>query len=324
MAARKAEQSDVRLRHHEFNPLVSRPFVTLPDSRHIAPQPHFVFQRLSPAALYYAAVEALGAEQANAFTRDIGLLCENYVGRQLRLIPNATVLPEIRYDDDQLSVDWFVIFDDLVVLVEVKSTRMSQLARMGGNKLKEDVKRSLGKAYKQVARTDQLLTDGHAAFAEVPADRPRIAIIATLEPYWHANSPFLADLLPQPAIPTSVSSMRALERLVDVLRAVGGPEPLTNVHEDPDRRTWNLENALPDLPTEKNPILDIAWRRFHSRLTTASQICARTGRRGQSTGPVMSASHADGVATALPTLNSAQLTESGGDLVRQPGSGQRV
>jgi hypothetical protein len=38
------------LRHHEFNPLVSRPFVTLPDGRHIAPQPHFVFQRLSPSA----------------------------------------------------------------------------------------------------------------------------------------------------------------------------------------------------------------------------------------------------------------------------------
>ncbi|MBV9194207.1 MAG: hypothetical protein JO168_08685 [Solirubrobacterales bacterium] len=262
VAARKAEQSDVRLRHHEFNPLVSRPFVTLPDGSHIAPQPHFVFQRLSPAALYYAAVEALDAEEANAFTRDIRLLCENYVGRQLRLIPNATVLPEIRYDDDQLSVDWFVIFDELVVLVEVKSTRMSQLARMGGNKLNEDVKRSLGKAYKQVARTDQLLTDGHAAFADVPADRPRIAIIATPEPYWHANSPFLAELLPQPAIPTSVSSLRALERLVDVLRAVGGPAPLTNVHEDPDRRTWNLENALPDLQTEKNPILDMAWRRF--------------------------------------------------------------
>ena len=119
-AAKKTEQPDQRLRHHEFNPLINRPFVTLPGGRHIAPQPHFVFQRLSPAALYYAAVDALDGERANAFTRDIGLVCQEYVGRQLRLVPKATVLPEIVYDGDQRSVDWFVIFDDLVVLVEVK------------------------------------------------------------------------------------------------------------------------------------------------------------------------------------------------------------
>jgi hypothetical protein len=261
-AARAAEQPDLLLRHHEFNPLVSRPFVTLPDGRHIAPQPHFVFQRLSPAALYYAAVEMLDEEEANAFTRDIGLVCEDYVGRQLRLIPNATVLPEIGYDDDQLSVDWFVIFDELVVLVEVKSTRMSQLARMGGNRLKQDIERSLGKAYKQVARTHQLLTDRHPAFTAIPADRPRIAIVATLEPYWVSNSPFIAEYLPQPTIRTSVSSVRGLERLVDVLCAVGGPEPLTTILDDPDRRTWSLENALPDLATPKNPILDAAWDRL--------------------------------------------------------------
>ncbi len=193
--------------------------------------------------MYYAAVEALDAEQANAFTRDIGLVCQDYVGRQLRLIPNATVLPEIRYDDDQLSVDWFVILDELVVLVEVKSTRMSHLSRMGGNRLKQDIHRSLGKAYKQVARTHELLADGHPAFAEIPADRPRIAIVATLEPYWVANSPFIAEFLPEPTIPTSVSSVRALERLIDVLCTVGGPEPLTTVLHDPDRRTWNLEKS---------------------------------------------------------------------------------
>ena len=260
--AKKTEQPDMRLRHHEFNPLVSRPFVTLPDGRHIAPQPHFVFQRLSPSALYYAAVDVLDTEQANAFTRDIGLVCQDYVGRQLGLIPNAIVLPEIGYDDDQLSVDWFVVLDDLVLLVEVKSTRMSHLARMGGNKLKGDINRSLGKAYKQVRRTHDLLAAGHAAFAEIPTDRPRIAIIVTLKPYWAANSPFIAEFLPEPTIPTSVASVRALERLVDVLRTVGGPDPLLKVLDDPDRRMWNLENALPEIEMTKNPLLDAAWNRF--------------------------------------------------------------
>ncbi len=250
------------LRHHEFNPLVSRPFVTMPDGRHIAPQPHFVFQRLSSSALYYAGVSALDTEQVESFTRDFGRACEDYVGRQLRLIPEATIVPEVVYGNDQLSVDWFVIFPELVVLVEVKSTRMSHLARMGGDKLKDDIDRCLGKAYKQVKRTDRLLADGHHAFAQIPNDRPRIAIIVTLEPYWAANSPFVTEFLPEPPIPISVASVRALEHLVDVLCAVGGPEPLTKVLDDAERRTWNLENALPDVPTSKNPILDAAWNRF--------------------------------------------------------------
>ncbi len=261
-AAKKTEQPDQRLRHHEFNPLINRPFVTLPDGRHIAPQPHFVFQRLSPAALYYAAVDALDGERANAFTRDIGLVCQEYVGRQLRLVPKATVLPEIVYDGDQRSVDWFVIFDDLVVLVEVKSTRMSHLARMGGSKLKDDIERCIGKAYGQVERTHRLLAAGHPAFASIPADRSRIGIIVTLEPYWAANSPFMAEFLTEPEIPTTVASVRALERLVDVLAAVGDPNPLIEVFGDQDRHMWNLENALPDIETPQNPLLDAAWHRF--------------------------------------------------------------
>jgi hypothetical protein len=260
--AKKVEQPNVLLRHHEFNPLVSRPFVTLPDGRHIAPQPHFVVQRLSPSALYYAAVAALDNEQTESFTRDIGRVCEDYVGRQLQLIPNATITPEIVYDGDQLSVDWFVVFDELVVLVEVKSTRMSHLARMGAERLKDDVQRCLGKAYTQVSRTDGLLADGHSAFAEIPADRPRIAIVVTLEPYWAANSPFIAEFIPEPPIPTSVASVRALERLVDVLAAVGGPDPLIQLLEDPDRSTWNIENALPQIEVPRNPILAAAWDRF--------------------------------------------------------------
>jgi hypothetical protein len=260
--AKKLEQADLSLRHHEFNPLLSRPFVTLPDGRHIAPQPHFVFQRLSPSALYYAGVEALGKVEANAFTRDMGVVFQEYVGRQLRSMPGAVVLPEIVYDDSQRSVDWFVVFDDVLVLVEVKSTRLSHLARMGGNQLKEDIERCLGKAYTQVARTEELLSRGHSAFTDIPVDRPRIAIVATLEPYWAANTPFVGRFLPEPAIPTTVASMRAIEQLVDVVTVLGGPQPLVDIVTDEDRRTWNLENALPNIDVPRNRILDKAWSRY--------------------------------------------------------------
>lgn len=260
--AKAAEQPDASLRHHEFNPLASRPLVTLPDGRFIAPQPHFVFQKLSPSALYYAGVARLDREKADRFSEDFGLVFEQYVGRQLELIPNATVLPEIRYDDGKRSVDWFVVFDDVVVLVEAKATRLTALSRMGGGRLESDVKRCLGKAYDQLATTHELLNARHPAFSQIPADRPRLGIAVTLEPYWAANSPFLAEFLPEPLIPTTVASARAFEHLVDVLRAKGGPEPLLAVVQDPERRTWNLENALPNLPGARNPILDAAWKRL--------------------------------------------------------------
>lgn len=236
--------------------------MTLPDGRHVAPQPHLVFQRLSPAALYYAGVGALGDVEANAFTRDVGVVVQEYVGRQLRLMPGASVLSEMVYADSQRSVDWFVIFDDLVLLVEVKSTRLSHLGRMGSNKLEGDIKRCVGKAYLQVERTDRLLSEGHSAFAEIPTDRPRIGIVATLEPYWAANSPFMGALLPSPALPTTVASVREVERLVDVVSVLGGPQPLVDILNDDDRRTWSLGNALPDIEVPKNPILDEAWKRY--------------------------------------------------------------
>jgi hypothetical protein len=116
---------------------------------------------------------------------------------------------------------------------------------MGGNQLKEDIERCTGKAYAQVARTEELLTQGHSAFADIPTDRPRIAIIATLEPYWAANTTFVGKFLPDPVIPTTVASVRAIEHLVDVVTVLGGPQPLIDIVTDEELRTWNLENALP-------------------------------------------------------------------------------
>ncbi|QYX77743.1 hypothetical protein [Streptomyces akebiae] len=57
-----------------------------------------------------------------------------YVGRQLRLIPDAEVIGEITYQVKRnwfLSVDWIVVLDDLVLLVEVKSRMPTEGARLG-------------------------------------------------------------------------------------------------------------------------------------------------------------------------------------------------
>lgn len=261
-AAEFFRQEDETLRQHEFNPLVSRPFVTLPNGQHIAPQPHLAFHRISPSAVYFAGIEKLDEEEKEAFTRDIGVAFQDYVGRQLKLISGAKVLPEIMYGKHQRSVDWFVIFDDLVILVEAKSTRLSHLARMGGNRLREDIDRCLRKAYAQIARTNELLNQGHEAFAAIPKERPRIALIATMEPYWAANSSLLQGFLPEPTLPTSVASIRAIEHLIGVMEVQGGPYSLIEIVQDEERRNWNLETALPKVDIPKNSILEEIWRRY--------------------------------------------------------------
>lgn len=259
--AQRRVQPDPTLRHLEFNPLVSRPFVTLPDGRHLAPQPAYAFQRLSPASVYYAGVDALPAGELDAFTRDVGRVFEAYVGQQLRLLSDADVLPEIRFDGDQRSVDWFAIFDDLVVLVEAKSTRLPDRARIGANELEDSLNRCLGKAFRQIDRTDRLLAEHHPAFATIPTDRPRIAIVATLEPYWNTNGTFLRRLLPKPALPTTVAAIREVEQLVTVIEAHGGPEILAKIASDPELSAWNLAAALPTGDYPHNPILHAAWQR---------------------------------------------------------------
>ena len=121
---------------HDFNPLTKWPIIELPDGRHLAPQPAHIYRRVSISAIYYTAVESLGDRERDAFTRDVGLVFERYVGRQLQLVPGIAVVPQILYGGDQRSVDWFVIFDELVILIETKSTRLTHEARIGGNALR--------------------------------------------------------------------------------------------------------------------------------------------------------------------------------------------
>ena len=67
----------------------------------------------------------------SSFTEDVGDLFEQYVGRQLQQIPNAIVYPEIVYDkDNKKSVDWIVVCEDTVILVEVKSVRPTEDIRL--------------------------------------------------------------------------------------------------------------------------------------------------------------------------------------------------
>lgn len=259
MATPKPGATSLSLRRYEFNPLAARPFVRMPDGRYLAPQPGYVTQRLSPSAIYYLGADRLG----DPFTRDVGELFQAYIGRQLAQLPDAIIYPEVVYDRDQRSVDWFAVWDDVVVLIEVKSARLRQGARMGLDDLSSNLEGSVGRAYRQIERTARLIEEGHPAFAHIPTDRPIISLFVAMEPMWVVNSPFVQKLITtsKPSVPVMTVASRELEHLV----AVGLDEPagalLLDVIRDPERSTWSLGNAIgSNRSSRKNPPLEEAWR----------------------------------------------------------------
>ncbi|MFJ1874300.1 hypothetical protein [Streptomyces chartreusis] len=57
--------------------------------------PAAVVAKASPVGLYCTGLEGLG----EAFANDLGELFEQYVGRQLRLLPDASVHAEVVYTE---------------------------------------------------------------------------------------------------------------------------------------------------------------------------------------------------------------------------------
>lgn len=202
----------------DYNPLVTTPFVALGDRPPVAPATRLIARTVTPGGLYYAGISAHGAP----FAEDLGHLFEHYIGRQLRQIEGAVVLPEISYGKGKgsKSVDWFVIMPGLVLLVEVKSRRLALAARAGGPSLLDALDATLATARKQVARTVENLAAGTLEFRDIPTDRPILGLIVTAEPFYtgaaylldHEAAAIPASQLPD--VPITAASAREIELLV--------------------------------------------------------------------------------------------------------------
>lgn len=103
-----------------------------------------------------------------------------------------------------------------------------------------------------------------SAFDHVPKDRLMLGLVATLDPWYMANS-MAREFLPTTDIPTMVASAREVEHLVGIgqRRSVSGI--LSEImRPDDERQTWELGTALGsfDELTDRNPLLDEAWGRL--------------------------------------------------------------
>jgi hypothetical protein len=249
-----------------FNPLQARPFVSQGGERFIAPVPQFVFWRASAPALYYIALEKLSGPDKAAFTEDVGTLCEDYIIRQADQLPVQLLEREIEYKPGSHTTDAILVWPDFTLLIEVKATRLTEEARIGGSTLRAELNRTVSRAFEQLDNTAQLLRGGNPALAHIPSGNPIYGLVVTLEPYHVVNSPVARSELSfsSPSIPVAVASMQDFERFVaDTLaQPLSSQDMASLVFGDPTAWDFNGLGRRRSAAGHRNPLLDAEFKKM--------------------------------------------------------------
>ncbi len=246
------------LRRYTFNPLLDRPVVSGLGQGRLVPVPALIDRKISPLGVWYSGFGRWG----EAFATEVGELFEQYIGRHLALIPGARVIPEIHYDNGNRSVDWIVVMQHAVLLIEVKSTRPTDPIRLGSTAMWETLSTKLRKAYTQIEKANRNVSDRHPAFAEIPHDLPRLGLIVTMESFAFVNTPEVQSRLDtESTIPTLVCASQEVELLV-TLRSTPIDRFLLDFMTDSEKEVFDLSNELTAQPVDafcRNEVMDAAW-----------------------------------------------------------------
>jgi hypothetical protein len=249
---------DARLRRYTSSPLRARPLLTGFGPGYLCPVPYLALAKATPWGVYFTGLSRYG----EGFARDLGHLFEQYIGRQLRLLPGARVLGEFTYgpkNDRRKTVDWIVILPEVVLLVEVKSAIPTEPVRLGTPEATRAVLAKLGKAFRQIDVTAQLITDREAVLAAVPDGRPVLGLAVTLEPFHIANAGF--DPFPATRTPVTVADSAEIENLATITGISPG-RLLLDRAADEVASTWSLDTAFEGRTRDRNPVLDEAWNSY--------------------------------------------------------------
>ena len=249
------------LRRYTFNPLLDRPMVSGLTEERLVPVPSLIDKKISPLGIWYSGFFCWD----EAFATEVGHLFERYVGRHLELIPKKTLIQEIPYDGGKRSVDWIVVMERAVLLVEVKSTRPTEPIRLGSPAMWEVLSTKLSKAYAQVEKASRCIGESHSAFSEVPPDLPRLGLIVTMERFPLVNTPEVRERIDAAStIPTIVCCSEELELLV-TLRGEDIDSFLLEFLTRADPDGFDLHNELTKRNHDdfcRNTVMDAAWEAY--------------------------------------------------------------
>jgi len=252
----KVGRPDPDYRRFGYNPLTKFPVVSGLDRYWWMPVSQLLLRKASPIGVFYAGLEKFG----KAFADDLGPLFEGYIGDHLREL-HPGVIDEVPYNEGKnakLSVDYIVPFDQCVLLVDVKSTRPTEEIRLGGPGATDKLRALLNHGIDQLSNTARLITDKHPSFTHIPADRPIIGLLVTMEPFPMVNTPFIASSLTGCTVPYRIASAEEIEALVR-LRADDIGQRLLDHMTDPERDGQSIKTLVESRPLDRNRVLDAAW-----------------------------------------------------------------
>ncbi|MFJ9195859.1 hypothetical protein [Streptomyces globisporus] len=248
-------------RRYGHNPLRSTPLVGGVPGGYLVPVPAAVLDKASPLGLYYTGGDNRSA-WGQSFTNDVGKLFEHYVGRHLDLLPDATVRPEtlvkISKGESKKTVDFFVVFPNLVLLIEVKSTRSNEDLRAGGPEFATLLRGTpVNKGFEQINRSVDFLRSGnHPELEGIPTDRRMIGMVVTAEPFHQINTPAQRQHLPKTTIPVMVTAIAELEQAVTITGTSLADLLCTAVDAD----AVDLRQMFPRYEfLENNAVLEQGW-----------------------------------------------------------------
>ncbi|MFD5878482.1 hypothetical protein [Streptomyces yangpuensis] len=282
---------DPLLRRYGHNPLRSAPLVGGVPGGYLVPVPAAVLGKATPLGLYYTGGDNM-SEWGKSFTTDVGRLFERYVGRQLDLLPDAEVQPEtvVKFSKgvSKKTVDFFVVFPDVVLLIEVKSTRPGEQLRFGGPDFTTLLPRTpIGKGFDQINRSVEFLRAGtHPELARIPSGRRMIGMVVTAEPFHQINTPAHRVDLPKTEIPVMVTSVAELEQAVTIT----GSSLADLLCAAVDSGAVDLRQEFPRYEfLEHNAVLEQGWSAIpfaRRRRPRGQDAAAAVSRSGRGDGPV--------------------------------------
>lgn len=247
-----------------LNPLAVRPVIAVHADRWLCPIPRLALRRASLQSLYFDGRDAFGGD---TFSTELGRAFEEYVHAVLKMLePTGVVHREITYDKSQKrSVDFMVVLDDVVLLIEAKACRPIEELRLGHPKGIEDLQKKIDRAFGQIGRSADLIAQQHPAFQAIPNDRPVLGLVLTIEPFFLArnpNDPFTP--LSETTTRSAVIHIERFETLVEACASAGdiGPSLSRFISHDDDLDPTQLVEGNTIKPL---PMLEEFWNRLEAR-----------------------------------------------------------
>lgn len=236
------------------NILTHFPILKLTEGKHIAPLPRLVLRRITHARVYRDCFEVGSQEYSSA----IGYAFENYLGRQLQLLSGGLLLGERFWDSPKgrsASVDWILVTENAVLLIESKSSKLSEIASFATEKSFEVTRGIISEALSQIDTTIREIRNMNPVFDDIPRDLPFLGICVTAENLIVSNNPIVRNYV-KCDIPFLTLTLRELEHCVPS-DANYFSKSLIEISRNEHRKYNMLHSELPsDMGSDRNPILD--------------------------------------------------------------------